>query len=282
MPSLRLTLALCATALPCVNVNAADDLPPDETIRWNTPDREAAPGLVHGSFRSDAMKLEVGYNVWLPPGYEQSQARYPVVYFLHGAGGNENSDAAAFAGLVAEFVRARVIPPVICVFPNGGHRSWYRDHPGKNVLVETMIIRELLPLVDRTYRTQPGREARVVLGFSMGGSGAVRFAVKYPDLFSAAGAWAGAFAGRHNEKLADDFQAEALAPLAGRTRLLLIAGTKDFTLAGHALMVNSLVNAKVPFEVEALLDVPHDPGAYYQHSGEKMVRFLTKGFAPAK
>ncbi len=259
---------------------------PQPPVVWNNP---APPTLGrdvhHRSFSSPSIGEEVGYNVYLPPGYNdpaQRETRYPVIYFLHGATGNENSDAAGVAGLVARFIAEKKIPPVICVFPNGGPRSGYRDHPGSKQMVETMIIQELLPRIDRELRTQPTREARSIFGFSMGGAGAVRFALTYPDLFSAAGAWAGAFRYRTNPEntLPPIYAVDALQPLASRVQLLLVVGTEDSTLASHSPFLQNLVAAKFPFAFELLANVAHDPGAYYQHSGEKMIRFLTAGFPP--
>ncbi len=278
-------VALTALMLPCVAlpVTAADPTPPPpkeapRPVVWNNLNGAPAPGLQHGSFNSAAIGTEVGYNVWLPPGYEEGSTRYPVVYFLHGAGGNENSDAAAFAGLVAHHVQRQKIPPVICVFPNGGPRSGYRDHAERG-RVETMIIRELVPLIDERYRTQPEARSRVVVGFSMGGAGAVRFALTYPELFSAAGSWGGAFGGRNNDALPEDYGVEALSRLAKGQRFLLSVGTEDFVLGSYPAMLENLVRAKAPFEFELLPDVKHDPGAYYRQSGERMLRFLTVGFA---
>ncbi len=263
--------------------SAADSSEPP--IVWNNPAPAPTPGLdlQHRSFASPSIGEEVGYNVYLPPGYADAtrgDTRYPVLYFLHGATGNENSDAAGVAGLVSRLIRENKIPPVLCVFPNGGPRSGYRDHADSNQKVETMIIRELVPLVDREFRTQPDRGARAIFGFSMGGGGSIRFALKYPDLFSAAGSWAGAFTYRSNPErtLPAEFTASALAPLAGRVRLILIVGTADQVLPSHPAFLQNLIEAKFPFEFELLANVNHDPGAYYQHSGEKMLRFLTSRF----
>lgn len=272
-----LTLAMLFTA------SAAETSQP--TIVWNNPAPSPhAPGLHHHSFASPSIGEEVGYNVYLPPGYNdpaQRETRYPVIYFLHGATGNENSDAAGVADLAARFIREKKIPPVICVFPNGGPRSGYRDHSDSKQMVETMIIQELLPLIDRDFRTLPRPEARTLFGFSMGGAGAIRFALKYPDLFSAAGAWAGALTYRNTPEntLPAAYSVDALKPLANRVRLLLIVGTEDSTLGSHPAFLQNLVAAKFPFEFELLANVNHDPGAYYQHSGEKMLRFLTSRFA---
>jgi len=97
-----------------------------------------------------------------------------------------------------------------------------------------------------------------------------------------AGAWAGAFMypRRDDATLPSDFSAPAIAPVAGRVRIFLVVGTKDSTLDSHPAFLASLTEAKFPFQFELLDGVGHDPGAYYDHSGEKMLRFLTTSFAP--
>ena len=68
--------------------------------------------------------------------------------------------------------------------------SGYRDGPEQKIIGETLIIKELLPLVDKSYRTIATRDGRAICGFSMGGGGSIRLALSHPDLFSAA-AWGG-------------------------------------------------------------------------------------------
>jgi Predicted esterase len=281
---MKLSSLLALLVLP---LSAFAAKPSDAPIVWNNPApaRPPNPDLHHRSFHSPSIGEEVGYNVYLPPGYNDpahGDTRYPVLYFLHGATGNENSDAGGVAGLVSGLIAANKIPPVLCVFPNGGPYSGYRDHPNSKQQVETMIIRELLPLIDREFRTQPTRDARAIFGFSMGGAGAVRYALTYPDLFSAAGAWAGAFRYRTQPEntLPAVYAVDVLKPLAHRVQLLLVVGSDDNTLDSHAPVLTNLVAAKFPFTFELLPRVAHDPGAYYQHSGEKMLRFLTTGFPP--
>jgi len=280
---MKLSSLLALFVLP---LSAFAAKPSDAPIVWNNP---APPTLGrdvhHRSFHSPSIGEEVGYNVYLPPGYNDPahrNTRYPVLYFLHGATGNENSDAGGVAGLVSRLIAENKIPPVLCVFPNGGPYSGYRDHPNSKQQVETMIVGELLPLIDREFRTQPKREARAIFGFSMGGAGAVRYALTYPDLFSAAGAWAGAFRYRTQPEntLPAVYAVDALKPLAHRVQLLLVVGSEDNTLDSHAPVLKNLVAAKFPFAFELLPRVAHDPGAYYEHSGEKMLRFLTTGFPP--
>ena len=99
-------------------------------------------------------------------------------------GGNEAADSGGFSGLIGRGIRGGIVPPVICVFPNGG-RSGYRGS------VEKMIVEELIPLIDMRYPTKAEAGSRAVAGFSMGGAGAVRLSVIHPELFCAAGSWGG-------------------------------------------------------------------------------------------
>lgn len=265
----------CAAILFSAGLSASAQQARKET-KWNNPDAPRIPGVEHGSFRSPSMEVEVGYSVSLPAGYAQSDKRYPVIYFLHGAGGNENSDAAGFSRLVAKLAEAKKVPPVICVFPNGG-MSGYQDRPEKKVMGETLLIKELIPLVDRTYRTQSIREGRVIAGFSMGGGGAVRLALKHPDLFSAAGSWAGALGSRGGAAPAE-LEAANLRRVAGRVHLLLVVGDKDSTYARHKPVVQSLKEAEYPFRYRVLEGVAHNLGLYYEKTGEEMALFLSEGF----
>jgi enterochelin esterase-like enzyme len=125
----------------------------------------------------------------LPPGYESTQDRYPVVYWLHGGGGNESSSLFT-AQSWRDLEKSEAIRPVILVYPNG-FRSGYMDHHDGKIMIESLIIKELIPRIDANYRTIASREGRAVHGFSMGASGALKFAFKHPDLFCAAVAYGG-------------------------------------------------------------------------------------------
>jgi enterochelin esterase-like enzyme len=261
-----------------------DAAPPQQTRRevtWNNPDRPPIPGVEHGVLHSPSMDRDVGYNVYLPPGYATSGTRrYPVVYFLHGAGGNENSDAGGFAGLIQREIDAKHAPPVLCVFPNGG-MSGYMDHPDQKIMGETLIIKELIPKIDAEYRTQATRDGRTVCGFSMGGGGAIRFAVKYPDLFSAAGSWAASLRSRDAATDPVALARENAEKIRGRVGLLLIVGDKDLTFAGHAAFIQALEELKLPHTYHVLKGVDHNLGVYHEQTGAEMARFVTAGFAGA-
>ncbi len=166
-------------------------MPAPLAAEWvNPPSNEAKKaihGLQHHTFESKFMKRKVGYNVILPPSYGKKDGkRYPVIYWLHGGGGNESSSLfTARAWLDLYQSDEHEIGEVILVYPNG-QRSGYMDHHDGKIMAESMIIRELIPRVDRQFRTIAKREGRAVHGFSMGSSGACRFATKYPGLFCSA------------------------------------------------------------------------------------------------
>jgi endo-1,4-beta-xylanase len=247
---------------------------------WNNADGNVRPGITHHVLESAAMEREVGYNVYLPPGYETGELRYPVLYFLHGMGGNENSDGPGFCGYVSKLIESGEVPPVICVFPNGG-ASGYRDHPETKIMVETMIIKELIPLIDSTYRTRANRDSRMIAGYSMGSGGSARLALVYPELFCPTAGWGLSFTGRNvDQPLRDEFKPEALNRTGDRVRILMIIGLEDPGLAGYGPALAALTAAKYSFTYRTLENVPHNLGLYYKLTGEQVVRFLMEDIAP--
>ena len=118
------------------------------------------PGVEHGSFVSASMGCEVGYNVLLPPGYaagahrlEKLATRYPVVYYLHGRGDDENyqllESEGGFCELLSSAMEQGGVPEVIYVMAHAGKHAGYADAVDGSVMGETMIVGELLPHVRR-------------------------------------------------------------------------------------------------------------------------------------
>jgi S-formylglutathione hydrolase FrmB len=176
---------------------------------WNNPPSKPIPHLQHHSYPSAAMGTEVGYNIYLPPGYATDTGRrYPVVYWCHGRGCTESNDQFP-AGLIDDGIRRKFLPPMIVVYLSGGSRSFYSDSVDGRWLAETTIIRELIPHIDAKWRTIAARDGRAIQGMSMGGFGALKLALKYPDFFSSAVAFAGAF--RQPEEMTEKSNAEIFA-----------------------------------------------------------------------
>ncbi len=239
-------------------------------IQWVNPGVSEMPGLSHHILDSRAMGHEVGYVVWTPKGYsEKSRKKYPVIYFLHGAGGNESADAAGFSGWVSRAIEGGSLPPVICVFPNGGMSGYRGD-------VEKMIIEELIPVIDKDYHTIADAGSRALAGFSMGGSGSVYLAIMHPELFCAAGSMGGGIRGG-DENTEKAMEGALPAWKKKDFGFFLANGDKDRPEAfrDFAWMLD---RNGIDHKVMILPDTEHNLGLYYERSVGEMISFLGKHF----
>jgi len=117
--------------------------------------------------------------VWFytPPGYETSQDWYPVVFVLDGGNYVERMRAPA---ILDRLIARKSIEPVVAVFVEPGERQ---EEYSRNPKWRAFMATELVPLVDKRFRTFPAPEKRVVLGSSFSAYGAVDLAVEYPSVF---------------------------------------------------------------------------------------------------
>jgi enterochelin esterase-like enzyme len=150
---------------------------------WVDPNKEEPSGTQYKTFHSRTIDGDVSYLVYLPPNYESdAQRRYPVIYWLHGGGGNQRT-GDYFVEKMGEAMQAGKTPEAILILVNGVGGSLFSDSIDGSKPVETVIVRDLIPHVDATYRTFGMRKMRAVEGFSMGGFGALHLTFKFPDLF---------------------------------------------------------------------------------------------------
>jgi S-formylglutathione hydrolase FrmB len=135
----------------------------------------------------------VRYCVMLPPDYDTATAgrtprRYPVLYFLHGLGDNEQT---LFKGggwdVIQDLRRQGQIADFLIVAPEG-KRSFYINSFDGRARYSDFFIREFIPYIESHYSIRRERSARAISGVSMGGYGALRFAFAHPDLFSSVSA----------------------------------------------------------------------------------------------
>lgn len=124
------------------------------------------------------------YKIYLPRGYDKKRSDgYPVVYLLHGSEGNENS-WDDFFGKLDEMIEKKEIEPFIAVVPAAGNSYWVNSK--KFGHYESAVIDDLIPHIDKKYNSIADRSGRFISGYSMGGYGALRYSMVYPDLFSGA------------------------------------------------------------------------------------------------
>ncbi|MFD1703006.1 alpha/beta hydrolase [Methylopila henanensis] len=172
---------------------------------------DAAGSTVRRSLElpSTALGQPLRYSIYLPDGYEAGARRYPVIYLLHGFGGDEVSffDDGDLQEVADRLIASGKLPPAILVTPSA-KKSWYVDNAATGRW-QTALLDDLIDGVDATYRTVNAREGRAIGGYSMGGYGALRFALLEPDRFVAAGSLSGALF--PDVKAASDFPAFQLA-----------------------------------------------------------------------
>jgi S-formylglutathione hydrolase FrmB len=144
---------------------------------------------------SQALGRDVPYTLYLPADYTVSDRRHPVLFLLHGHGGSELDwvRAGRLATTLDRLIESGAVPSMLVVMPGMGD-SWYVDDPtpGAVGLMETAFLADLIPAIDRQWRSGDDRAGRAVAGLSMGGFGALRFAMLRPDLFAAAASLSGA------------------------------------------------------------------------------------------
>jgi enterochelin esterase-like enzyme len=144
--------------------------------------------MMQRSYFSQTAGDEQRYRIYLPPCYDQTDQRYPVLYLLHGWPFDEahwdnlGIDEAADAGIAA-----RMLPPFIIVLPGGTERLYINTSGGDHSF-EGQMVNDLIPHVDETYRTQRERAGRAIGGISRGGVWALEIGFMHPDLFAIVGA----------------------------------------------------------------------------------------------
>ncbi len=135
----------------------------------------------------------VKYCALLPDGYEKNKTRrYPILYYLHGLGDNEQSLVNSGGWNIVENLRqSGKIGDFLIVTPEGDTSFYINSYDGR-ARYEDFFIREFIPAIETRYRVERTRAARGISGTSMGGYGALRFAFKYPEMFSVVSAHAAA------------------------------------------------------------------------------------------
>ena len=204
---------------------------------------------------SAAMQRTYRAAVVLPASYAKNkQARYPVLYLLHGAYGHfadwlkNTPDKQLVARLADQY-------NLIIVLPEGETFSFYLDSPVSPASqFENYLTKEVLPKIDQTYRTVAEGRGRVITGLSMGGHGALYLAARHPELYCAAGSMSGALdLMSFNRKLtpAEATQRAALwAPILGSET----ANPERFAANSVLSLVDQLHRNKLPLIIDCGVD----------------------------
>ena len=145
--------------------------------------------IVTDSLQSQLLRCEQKYNVYLPGGYDPDQS-YPVLYLLHGLWGDYTNwaEKGGMQTVADELVASGEIRPMVIVMPNAGDKDVHNYQNGyfnvKDWPYEDFFFREFLPAVEQKYHCGGSKGRRAIAGLSMGGGGAICYALQHPDLFA--------------------------------------------------------------------------------------------------
>lgn len=190
------------------------------------------------SVASSILSRSVAYCVAIPAGYDAGAERYPVVYYLHGLFESEQSWRDHSGEQTWESLMSQgKIGKFIVVMPDGG-RSFYVNSFDGRARYEDFFIQELVPAIDRKYRTLATRAARGVGGVSMGGYGALHLGMRHPDVFGSAGAQSAALVAKFPHPLPTEgrwgFYARVLQePFGSPLNEAYFDANNPLTLAAH-------------------------------------------------
>lgn len=302
VPFICLLLA-ASTLSPAQEGKTKAGTPAAQAFSWVSPlpnaewAKKILPATVrHATFKSPSMGVDVGYYIYLPPGYESGKDRYPVVYHLHGGRPGGESKGVRLAGHVDKAVRKGVIKPTIYVFPNGGPVSWYDMPDMKNGLGESVFVNELVPHIDATWRTWGTREGRALEGYSQGGRGTTRIMFKHPGLFLSVAPGGSGYGPEKHIQENQGFESETLRflPLGYNAwdlarayaqrkerpalSILIWDGTKCFNYEFNLKYSAWLKELGVAHEFLSIPGVPHTATGSYDVKGDDIMRHHQKTF----
>src|SRR5215472_13846957 len=255
------------------------------------------------SLDSHILRRSVRYCVFIPSGYEgrakdHPARRYPILYFLHGLGDNEQT---LFNGggwtLLDDLRNQHKMGDFLIVAPEG-RRSFYINSADGSVRYGDFFLQEFMPQIERKYHINGGRADRAISGISMGGYGALRFAFAHPELFSAVSAQSAALITESPEQL--DAASNSGSPLLGvlapvfgnpidvrhwnENSPFLLAKRNAVALRGLAIYFNCGQQDNYGFEKGAAaldeeLVKEHVKHEYHPYPGDHSVQYFLTHFA---
>lgn len=269
---------------------------------WVSPAKNTGELPVrHATFTSPSMKIDVGYYIYLPPGYDEkknAEARYPVVYHLHGGRPGSESKSIGLARFVDAAINKGTIEPTIYVFPNGGPMSWYNYPQKENGSGEDVFVNELIPHIDKAWRTTGSAAGRGIEGFSQGGRGTTRIMFKHPQLFTSAAPGGSGYEPEKRIQENDGAESETVnfapgyntwdlakkyADQKDRAELpiLLWVGNKGFNYEFNLKFSAYLKELDIPHDILVCDDAPHSSKIIYAKRGDELLQFHQKNFRAA-
>ncbi len=256
------------------------------------------------TMKSEILKSERKFAIYLPPDYEHSTRSYPVLYLLHGAGDDQTGwiQFGEVLHLTDKAIKEGKATPMIIVMPDAqsGERGYFNNINGK-WNYEDFFFQELMPFVEKNYRIKGEKRFRAIAGLSMGGGGSFMYALHHPELFSSAAplsAYVGpltvedlkenlkrkgdqTYADEALQSYFEQHNAVALVNLlpeekVSSVRWYIDCGDDDFLFEGNSLLHIAMKKRNIPHEYR-VRDGAHS-WTYWRESLPEVLHFVSQAF----
>src|SRR5262249_3919318 len=212
-------------------------------------------------YESTTVGVKRKAQVYTPPGYSKEK-KYPVLYLLHGIGGDEYEwTRGGRANVILDnLIADKKAVPMIVVIPNGragkgvGPRTPFREQGPAFAAFEKDLLKDLIPFIEKKYSVKADRESRALAGLSMGGGQSLNFGLNNLDTF----AWVGGFSSAPNTRRPNALIKDHAAA-AKKLRLLYVAcGDRDRLFGISEGVHKMLGEKKVPHVYNIIPGGGHD------------------------
>lgn len=258
-----------------------------------------AQTIVEKSMKSNILGCEKNYCIYLPAGYEEGNAQYPVLYLLHGLTDNHTAwrDRGNVKDIATEIFAKGDAREMIIVMPDAGTTyDGYFNCEGWRY--EDFFFTEFIPHIESSYRVKASRECRAIAGLSMGGGGTIGYALRHSDMFSSAYAMS-ALAGmventwisrdpdvrrrlfmqsavEHNNITFVENAGKELRDNIASVRWFIDVGDDDFLLENNFDFIKALRKQRIPHQLR-VRDGGHT-WQYWQQALYIALPFISDGF----
>lgn len=252
---------------------------------------------------SKILKSDRKYAIYLPPGYETSQRKYPVLYLLHGAGDNQTGwvQYGEVLHIADKAIAEGIATPMIIVMPDAdtGRRGYFNDIRG-DYNYEDFFFQELIPYIEQNYRCRTEKRYRAVAGLSMGGGGTLVYALHHPEMFAAACPLSAAARIMNEEQLKESYKKQNIRVTDAQVadwckkydihgmvnnmpekqkravRWYIDCGDDDFLYEGNSILHVEMRNNNIPHEFR-VRDGGHT-WTYWRTALPEVLKFVSQSF----
>lgn len=265
----------------------------------NRPDNGT---VEHCVMNSDILGVNKEFSIYFPPGYENSNRRFPVLYIFHPGGGTHEAwiSNGQLPQIVDEGIRSGMVGPMIVVMPDGSGEGEF--HLGRHMGFfsvsgwdyEAYFHQELIPLIDSEFRTIADRKHRAVAGVSMGGEAAIAYGQKYPEYYGSSCAISGLLGhqersqlsasdkdyadslGRNNPSIFVENATPQISEKLRTLRWYVDCGDNDYVYEGNIQFYMAMKTKEIPLDYRMRGGVH---GWYYWITGmASLLEFISTGF----